>query len=123
MNAPVKKLGVGDRLAVVRCNHCKVLVASEHRTAHALECRSKRNQTKLAAINLEQKGQPTYAILFSRLLADGSWTPPLTEYVNAHNVLHARGQFLAGEDRSKVTIIEVGLAIGWFQDAQGNITG
>lgn len=122
MTATARKLGVGDRLAVVRCNHCKTLVASEHRTAHALECRSKRNRQKLGSINLEQKGQPTYAIIFSKKTGE-EWSPPLTTYVNAHNVLHARGQFLAGEDTSKLHIIEVGLAIGWFQDAQGNITG
>lgn len=121
MTSSARKLGVGDRAHVVRCNYCKVLVASEHRTAHALECRAKRNRAKLAAVNLEKNGQQFYAIVATRFKPDVGWSAPTIDHVHAYNPDHARAQFLAGENKNTTRILEVGLAIGWFQDAQGNL--
>lgn len=114
-------LGVGDRLHVVKCNHCKTFVLNEHRTWHAIECRAKRNRAKLGAMNLEKSGQLLYAVAAARR-KHGRWQPPIVEHVHADGPGHARAQFLAGEDKNNVHVIEVGLAIGVFEDAQGRIT-
>jgi len=118
-----KRYGVGDRCNVVRCNHCRDFVLFEHRAAHALECRAKRNRQKLAAINLEKNGQRLYAVVASRR-RKGRWSAPFIEHVHAANPAHARAQFLAGENKNHTHVIETGLAIGWYQDEQtGAIVG
>ncbi len=123
MNAPAtRKLGVGDRNAVVRCNHCKVLVASEHRKAHAFDCRQKRNREKLSALNLEKDGQMMYAVVVSRKHRN-TWSEPEFNYVHAPNATLARAYFLNGENLNNTVVLETGLAIGWFQDQNGNISG
>jgi hypothetical protein len=132
MNAPQRReaygsrqktLGVGDRLGVVRCNHCKVLVASEHRAAHALECRQKRNKEKLKAVNLEKDGHYMYAVVVSRRTGKDSWSEPEINYVHAPNAKLAKAFFLTGENLNNLVVLEAGLAIGWFQDQNGNISG
>jgi len=122
MTAPARKLGVGDRLHVVKCNHCGSFVLNEHRASHALDCRSKRNRVKLSAVNLEKDGKFMYAVVASRRRR-GQWSAPEINYVHAENPQHARAQFLAGENKNTTYVLETGLAIGWFQDEQGRITG
>lgn len=117
-----KVLGVGDRLAVVRCNHCKVLVAHEQRASHALACRQKRNREKLSALNLEKNGQYLYAVVVSRKHRN-SWSEPEINYVHAENAILAKAFFLTGENLNNTLVLETGLAIGWFQDQNGNISG
>lgn len=123
MNAAQQsRSGVGDRHHVVRCNHCKGLVLYEHRTAHALECRKRRNSQKLAAQNLSKNGQQVYAVVATRLQR-GQWSAPFIEHVHATDAVHARAQFFAGENKNTTRVLEVGLAIGWFQDATGQLYG
>ena len=114
--------GVGDRHHVVRCNHCRELVLHEHRSTHALQCRQRRNRAKLSRLNLEKNGQQVYAVVATRL-RNGQWCAPIIEHVHATCSAHARAQFLAGENKNTTRVLEIGLAIGWFQDAQGNLYG
>lgn len=118
MNQPV----VGDRLHVVKCNHCKQHVLFAHRAMHALECRQRRNQGKLNRMNLTKNGQQVYAVAATRKRR-GRWSAPFIEHVHADSPQHARAQFMAGEKPGSTHIIETGLAIGWFEDKKGLITG
>lgn len=107
---------IGDRLHVMRCNHCREFVLNEHRAMHALDCRAKRNREKLGAMNLEKNGQALYAVAATRRRR-GRWSAPVIEHVHANDPAHARAQFMAGEiPPAQTRIIDIGLAIGVFCD-------
>lgn len=112
---------VGDRLHVVKCNHCKSPVLFAHRAMHALECRQRRNAAKLAAMNLSKDGKPLYAIAASRR-RKGQWKAPEIHYAHGDTPSDAKSQFLSGE-HEPIHIVSVGLAIGWFEHETGLITG
>lgn len=113
-----KQHGVGDRLHVVRCNHCRQPVLYEHRSLHAFECRQRRNKQKLAAFNLT-KDKPLYAVAVSRFKG-GEWRAPETLYAHAETPSEAKRIVLSGET-DKLHIIEVGLAVGWFEHEKTGI--
>lgn len=112
-----KRFGVGDKLQVVRCNHCRQPVLFEHRAMHAFECRKKRNATKLEAMNLSKDGKPLYAVAVS-LKGPGGWSPPEVRYAHANSTGEAKRVSMADRRPGTYHIIDVGLAIGWFQQEQ-----
>lgn len=111
-----KRYGVGDKLQVVRCNHCRMPVLFEHRALHAFECRQKRNRDKLGALNLEKDGKALYAVAITRKRR-GRWNPPEILYAHAESPSEAKTAALTGETGT-IKILETGLAVGWFQDEQ-----
>lgn len=111
--AEKKVYGVGDKLHVVKCNHCKEPVLWEHRALHAADCRKKRNAEKLKSINQTGKdGKPLYAVAVTRRRL-GRWRAPEILYAHANSVAEARISATVGE--GELQIIDAGLAIGWFQ--------
>lgn len=119
-NASTKRLVVGDRLHVVKCNHCKTAVLFEHRALHSIECRQRRNQQKLDAMNLTKDGKPLYAIAAARR-RKGKWRAPEIHYAHGDTPSEAKNSFLTGETEP-IQIISVGLAIGWYEHESGLIS-
>lgn len=112
---------VGDKLHMVRCKYCKEPVLWRNRRYHAEQCRMKRNAQKLDAMNLRKREGALYAVVVTRKKGKG-WGPFETHYLHAQNVKQARRDYLASEpEPRKVHIIEIGLAIGFFQNAQGQL--
>lgn len=109
-----KKFGVGDRLQVVRCNHCREVVLFEHRALHAFDCRKKRNAVKLESMNLSKNGQPLYAVAVS-IRVNGQWKAPEVRYAHADSSAQAKRVSMADQLPGNYHIIDVGLAVGWFQ--------
>lgn len=110
----------GNDPSLVRCNHCKSIVKLDDRRAHAIECKSRRNQKKLDRMTLRRKGLAMYAIGAARLV-NGQWKKEV-HHVHAEDANHARAQFCYAEpDRRTVHILAVGLAIGWLGDDNGEI--
>lgn len=106
---------VGDAGYLVKCNHCKEFVLDAHRMMHAIDCRKRRNTKKLEQLTFAKGGKSLYAIHVIRRKA-GEWIPE-TDYVHADDIKHARAQFWLGEpDAKSVRVVEIGLAIGTFQD-------
>jgi hypothetical protein len=119
--SPGIKPVVGDRLHVVKCNHCKSPVLFEHRAWHSIECRKRRNAKKLDAMNLSKDGKALYAIAAARK-RKGQWRAPEIHYAHGETPSHAKHQFLSGET-DPIHVISIGLAIGWFEHESGLITG
>lgn len=112
-----KRFGVGDRLQVVRCNHCREVVLYEHRALHAYECRKRRNAAKLNSMNLAKDGKPLYAVAVT-LCNRGVWTAPEIRYAHADSIGEAKRVSMADRRAGTYKIIDVGLAVGWFQNEQ-----
>lgn len=115
-----KRFGVGDRLQIVRCNHCREVVLHEHRALHAYECRKRRNAAKLGAMNLSKDGKPLYAVAVT-LLNRGKWTAPEVRYAHADSPGEAKRVSMADRRPGTYKIIDVGLAVGWFQQEKTGI--
>jgi hypothetical protein len=109
-----KRYGVGDRLQVVRCNYCRTPVLFEHRALHAIECRQKRNADKLNNMNLAKDGKPLYAVAVT-LRRGTRWLAPEVRYAHANSPGEAKRVAMADERVGNYSIIDVGLAVGWFQ--------
>jgi hypothetical protein len=106
----------GNDPDLVRCNHCKSIIRKEHRRAHALDCKSRRNQKRLEELAMVRKGLCMYAIAAARNV-NGNWVKEV-HHVHAEDEKHARAQFCYTEpNRKLVHIIAVGLCIGWQANA------
>lgn len=116
--------GVGDRMNVMQCKYCAEYVLYAHREAHSKDCRQRRNAKKAEEMNRQANGLPLYAIAAVRKAPNGEILSEV-HYAHAQSARQAEQQFWLGEtDRSKVKILKVGHAIGWFQDqVTGLITG
>jgi hypothetical protein len=115
-----KIFGVGDRLQVVRCRHCREVVLFEHQSLHAYDCRKKRNAEKLGAMNLSKDGKPLFAVAVSRKRR-GKWLPPEVRYAHADSPGEAKRVSMADEKPGNYHIIDVGLAVGWYQQEKTGI--
>lgn len=115
-----KRFGVGDRLQIVRCNHCREVVLTEHRALHAYECRKRRNAGKLGNMNLAKDGKPMYAVAVT-LLNRKVWSAPEVRFCHADSPGEAKRVAMADRRAGTYKIIEVGLAIGWFQQEKTGI--
>lgn len=99
--------------ALVRCNHCKNPVQARHSRHHLQECRPYQRRQKLGRMSFERDGKKLYAIAAARF--DGNEWRPEMHYAHGYDARHAKRAFLFGErDHSKITILDVGLAIGMF---------
>ena len=112
---------VGERISIVRCNHCGMPVLQEHRAIHAFECRQRRHQLKGEAMNLTKDGRPLYAIAVTRK-RHGSWQAPEILYAHGNSPAEAQRVALTAET-DPIKVIEIGLAMGWFQSQSGLISG
>ncbi len=113
-----KRYGVGDALQIVRCNHCREVVLFERRALHAFDCRKRRNANKLDAMNLAKNGKPLYAVAVSIRKRRNRWSAPEIRYAHADSPGEAKRVSMADVRPGNYHIIDVGLAVGWFQQEQ-----
>lgn len=98
---------------VIRCNHCKQPVHAIYRHQHLKECRAYIRRQKLGRMNFEKNGRKLYAVALVRFNGQ-EWVPEM-HYTHAESQSQARNSVLFGErDRSRVAIVDAGLAIGMF---------
>ena len=108
---------------LVRCKHCKGVVHAVTGKRHLQECQAYRRKQKLGQMTFEKNGRRLYAIAIQRFNpVSKEWLPEM-HYAHGYDANEARRAFLFSEKhRSRVAIVDAGLAIGMFAaDRDGKI--